>query len=159
MARATVPPRVGTSNRSHGTVSSACSTTDAMRWPVLASAGCCTNSRLPAKLLRSEEHTSELQSQSNLVCRLLLEKKKLRPRLRALHLRQPDPSSGAPSRRVMRSFTKAWTTRYDDTSPMCGADPVLAQRTTLSRILVECSYSPKTIRICPHDSTIRASFP
>src|SRR2546427_993921 len=26
--------------------------------------------------LRSEEHTSELQSQSNLVCRLLLEKKK-----------------------------------------------------------------------------------
>src|SRR5688572_31081040 len=30
----------------------------------------CTSSR------RSEEHTSELQSQSNLVCRLLLEKKK-----------------------------------------------------------------------------------
>src|SRR2546430_7354885 len=35
----------------------------------------------PARILssvdfRSEEHTSELQSQSNLVCRLLLEKKK-----------------------------------------------------------------------------------
>src|SRR2546430_11071827 len=29
-----------------------------------------------ASTLRSEEHTSELQSQSNLVCRLLLEKKK-----------------------------------------------------------------------------------
>src|SRR2546430_10415183 len=28
------------------------------------------------KIPRSEEHTSELQSQSNLVCRLLLEKKK-----------------------------------------------------------------------------------
>src|SRR2546430_11461196 len=28
---------------------------------------------------RSEEHTSELQSQSNLVCRLLLEKKKQSP--------------------------------------------------------------------------------
>src|SRR5688572_32741186 len=28
------------------------------------------------QLFRSEEHTSELQSQSNLVCRLLLEKKK-----------------------------------------------------------------------------------
>src|SRR2546427_3173890 len=28
--------------------------------------------------MRSEEHTSELQSQSNLVCRLLLEKKKSR---------------------------------------------------------------------------------
>src|SRR2546427_3003175 len=30
--------------------------------------------------LRSEEHTSELQSQSNLVCRLLLEKKKTKRR-------------------------------------------------------------------------------
>src|SRR2546427_6978526 len=29
-----------------------------------------------AEVSRSEEHTSELQSQSNLVCRLLLEKKK-----------------------------------------------------------------------------------
>src|SRR5205085_11787357 len=29
-----------------------------------------------AQRVRSEEHTSELQSQSNLVCRLLLEKKK-----------------------------------------------------------------------------------
>src|SRR2546427_11974590 len=28
-------------------------------------------------VVRSEEHTSELQSQSNLVCRLLLEKKKV----------------------------------------------------------------------------------
>src|SRR2546430_6581405 len=34
-----------------------------------------TVSRCPA-MTRSEEHTSELQSQSNLVCRLLLEKKK-----------------------------------------------------------------------------------
>src|SRR2546427_3348188 len=32
--------------------------------------------RLARCLARSEEHTSELQSQSNLVCRLLLEKKK-----------------------------------------------------------------------------------
>src|SRR5688572_32455353 len=32
--------------------------------------------RRVAEPLRSEEHTSELQSQSNLVCRLLLEKKK-----------------------------------------------------------------------------------
>src|SRR5256886_9130186 len=36
------------------------------------------NQALPrsSSLVRSEEHTSELQSQSNLVCRLLLEKKK-----------------------------------------------------------------------------------
>src|SRR2546430_7254168 len=32
---------------------------------------------LPMPGVRSEEHTSELQSQSNLVCRLLLEKKKI----------------------------------------------------------------------------------
>src|SRR5256886_6567447 len=32
--------------------------------------------RIVAALHRTEEHTSELQSQSNLVCRLLLEKKK-----------------------------------------------------------------------------------
>src|SRR5688572_31272559 len=37
------------------------------------------NTAAPSR--RSEEHTSELQSQSNLVCRLLLEKKKLHSRL------------------------------------------------------------------------------
>src|SRR5256886_11276300 len=35
-----------------------------------------TSSRRRTTARRSEEHTSELQSQSNLVCRLLLEKKK-----------------------------------------------------------------------------------
>src|SRR2546430_12624232 len=40
----------------------------------LASSELVGHSRLQA--VRSEEHTSELQSQSNLVCRLLLEKKK-----------------------------------------------------------------------------------
>src|SRR5438477_2579285 len=40
---------------------------------------------------RSEEHTSELQSHVNLVCRLLLEKKKLdrREKLRVQRLRPP----------------------------------------------------------------------
>src|SRR3712207_7939414 len=33
--------------------------------------------RLPLIVLRSEEHTSELQSRQYLVCRLLLEKKKV----------------------------------------------------------------------------------
>src|SRR5688572_31062139 len=32
--------------------------------------------------VRSEEHTSELQSQSNLVCRLLLEKKKKKKKIK-----------------------------------------------------------------------------
>src|SRR2546427_6869571 len=35
-----------------------------------------SQSNLVCRIIRSEEHTSELQSQSNLVCRLLLEKKK-----------------------------------------------------------------------------------
>src|SRR5260370_4467910 len=37
---------------------------------------CCNNSSLLFLQKRSEEHTSELQSHLNLVCRLLLEKKK-----------------------------------------------------------------------------------
>src|SRR2546430_17353527 len=36
----------------------------------------CSSCSPAARRGRSEEHTSELQSQSNLVCRLLLEKKK-----------------------------------------------------------------------------------
>src|SRR2546430_5308268 len=38
--------------------------------------------------MRSEEHTSELQSQSNLVCRLLLEKKKKKTLMTLTHLTQ-----------------------------------------------------------------------
>src|SRR2546426_4948005 len=38
--------------------------------------------QLHHSLLRSEEHTSELQSPCNLVCRLLLEKKKIRKKQR-----------------------------------------------------------------------------
>src|SRR2546430_10727563 len=37
---------------------------------------------LDSHVVRSEEHTSELQSQSNLVCRLLLEKKKKKRKCR-----------------------------------------------------------------------------
>src|SRR5438477_8785640 len=39
---------------------------------------------------RSEEHTSELQSHVNLVCRLLLEKKKLKSIQHSLPLRKPE---------------------------------------------------------------------
>src|SRR2546430_10386685 len=44
-------------------------------------AGC-----IAAPQTRSEEHTSELQSQSNLVCRLLLEKKKRNQTYRYIYL-------------------------------------------------------------------------
>src|SRR5256885_8914068 len=50
-----------------------------------STASCCRRSRfaiswlsLPICSSRSEEHTSELQSPCNLVCRLLLEKKKIK---------------------------------------------------------------------------------
>src|SRR5688572_32561959 len=63
------------------------------------SRGCGCRTRGPAatttttrRRSRSEEHTSELQSQSNLVCRLLLEKKKkhtILPNHRHLHYYPP----------------------------------------------------------------------
>src|SRR2546430_5265183 len=52
-----------------------CTRIESLAWSALEK----TSARRPAmqvRLARSEEHTSELQSQSNLVCRLLLEKKK-----------------------------------------------------------------------------------
>src|SRR2546427_4341808 len=39
---------------------------------------------------RSEEHTSELQSQSNLVCRLLLEKKKKKRNVHTIVLKEDN---------------------------------------------------------------------
>src|SRR2546430_5702638 len=47
-------------------------------WPaILSSPTRWRGLRSPSCVWRSEEHTSELQSQSNLVCRLLLEKKNI----------------------------------------------------------------------------------
>src|SRR2546430_17559138 len=47
-----------------------------VRYPDRREERASANFRHREKFTRSEEHTSELQSQSNLVCRLLLEKKK-----------------------------------------------------------------------------------
>src|SRR5438270_3295015 len=52
-----------------------------------------------ATVVRSEEHTSELQSQSNLVCRLLLEKKKKRSTRRLTkHIKSDERDMAAPDR-------------------------------------------------------------
>src|SRR2546430_5169604 len=48
----------------------------AIFWGYLGAAAGYTLLGVSKRCFRSEEHTSELQSQSNLVCRLLLEKKK-----------------------------------------------------------------------------------
>src|SRR2546427_5237194 len=45
---------------------------------------------------RSEEHTSELQSQSNLVCRLLLEKKKQAEKTRTTHSNTASTTTARP---------------------------------------------------------------
>src|SRR5690606_40786773 len=45
------------------------------------------------RALRSEEHTSELQSRENLVCRLLLEKKKKQEQHRQVHTNTQEKSA------------------------------------------------------------------
>src|SRR2546427_4768903 len=56
--------------------------------------------------VRSEEHTSELQSQSNLVCRLLLEKKKTKRQNRpTTHFLQPPETRTSATISVLLSAT------------------------------------------------------
>src|SRR2546428_10094423 len=50
----------------------------AVALPILLATSGCTARPQAVYVTRSEEHTSELQSRSDLVCRLLLEKKKKR---------------------------------------------------------------------------------
>src|SRR5256886_12116644 len=63
------PMEIGTSSDEKFTTS--CSTLSSKTRKLSVSVEACDQ-----PVIRSEEHTSELQSQSNLVCRLLLEKKK-----------------------------------------------------------------------------------
>src|SRR5258706_9267914 len=61
------------------------------------------------KQKRSEEHTSELQSLTNLVCRLLLEKKKSRTKTPAFRVRQLEgrewrPWGSAPALNLVLTF-------------------------------------------------------
>src|SRR5256885_4998692 len=69
-----------------------------LRWPEEAAL---YPSPVPAALpqVRSEEHTSELQSPCNLVCRLLLEKKKLHPDAR---IAERELSGAYPARDIRR---------------------------------------------------------
>src|SRR5205807_2797409 len=78
---------------------------------------------------RSEEHTSELQSPCNLVCRLLLEKKKknkLTPRFPRPPTAIPVPrgydSIIAPTENVMHKHPL--TTTIDNNHPPCALFPV-----------------------------------
>src|ERR1019366_7496932 len=60
-----------------------------------------TNSRSSSSSIRSEEHTSELQSLTNLGCRLLLEKKRQsRGADRSLKTAEGGPSGGSKRRQA-----------------------------------------------------------
>src|SRR2546430_267891 len=72
------------------------------------------------RFVRSEEHTSELQSQSNLVCRLLLEKKKKTNRPSSIRKTRARPGS-----------TRARRERSDDSS-------VHAAQISLTRSNADC---------------------
>src|SRR5256886_9910337 len=65
----------------------------------------------PLALPRSEEHTSELQSQSNLVCRLLLEKKKIKTHLPAV-MRPCSLSQASPRSMVSKKLDVTGTPSY-----------------------------------------------
>src|SRR2546426_3622628 len=67
---------------------------------------------------RSEEHTSELQSPCNLVCRLLLEKKKTPARAEMIAASTPVTPYRTTSRSATRPFTPAArVTSYSEREP------------------------------------------
>src|SRR5437773_7446765 len=73
-------------------------------WPPISMASAST-------FRRSEEHTSELQSHHDLVCRLLLEKKKNKPIHHTTPSRSRNFTSHLPSHSstVTRTHTSSWT--------------------------------------------------
>src|SRR5256886_6219981 len=82
---------------------------------------------------RSEEHTSELQSQSNLVCRLLLEKKKKQPSP-SRTARPPTPPTQSTITRKYKSYTLPYSQRTTHLSSLIRIThptPSSTPRTTL----------------------------
>src|SRR5215475_4040661 len=64
----------------------------------------------PSAAMRSEEHTSELQSREKLVCRLLLEKKKKkRWKQSANAWTSPNPGSPGCMQRALRCCEPYWS--------------------------------------------------
>src|SRR2546422_7080797 len=63
-------------------------------WPSATSASAAASTNEVGPQMRSEEHTSELQSRLHLVCRLLLEKKKKRSHTRRKRCRQQQSATG-----------------------------------------------------------------
>src|SRR5256885_8659795 len=108
-SRRFVSRAVSDSSRINGRMRSTISAIDSSR---------CTPARLmPPSSTRSEEHTSELQSPCNLVCRLLLEKKKQEQRATAkpvyrscAHDQHPTLTTFRPFRLQHRPKPSAYST-------------------------------------------------
>src|SRR5256885_3616426 len=88
---------------------------------------------LDTNMSRSEEHTSELQSPCNIVCRLLLEKKNGRPGMSAVHTflslsgHEDDPAPTLQYAKVSKPDHISQGTNDDPDSPlhMIEADELL----------------------------------
>src|SRR2546421_4770584 len=77
---------------------------------------------------RSEEHTSELQSRSDLVCRLLLEKKK---KVRLLQLSAAVHRSGFPSTQEMSCAGDSHNKKMLDVTPLTRPPGIATRRACL----------------------------
>src|SRR3989442_7799026 len=77
------------------------------------------------RLLRSEEHTSELQSRPHLVCRLLLEKKKKKDGIAEIKSQQSDVATEAFTNYIDVGSCRAAVTCLTDinrvATSICGA--------------------------------------
>src|SRR5256886_10056573 len=80
--------------------------------------------------LRSEEHTSELQSQSNLVCRLLLEKKK-----------NHETNCAVPSSMVTRVLYSSRRRAFERSAKVTGTSPSWSGNHRI------CAYFPSVCSI------------
>src|SRR5256885_800493 len=112
--------------------------------------------RACSRLLRSEEHTSELQSPCNLVCRLLLEKKKPPPpRLRCC----PRYKLVMPLRPTPRSTSRPRRSSSCSRPSRCAATASSAAETA-SRTQKHCTQAEAANgRPCPSHSAMTVPQP
>src|SRR5215475_1061466 len=124
----------------------------------------------PRPFARSEEHTSELQSRENLVCRLLLEKKKKKgqltrsPKIRlALRIRLKR-FSGRPGIRSCICFfffndpatTEIYTLSLHDALPISPRPRPFASIATCSAVVPLDTASPCGARSAAHTSELQS---
>src|SRR3954462_9879579 len=91
---------------------------------------------------RSEEHTSELQSHDNLVCRLLLEKTKIT-------IKKTSVVAARHPRVVILDLSHSFFHRYD-TAPAMHSSPTLRSSELLIFLFFLMIRGPPTSTLFPH---------